>query len=128
MVKFLISKGIINLQKILALYSACTNRHFEVVKFLVENGANIHRFDKIVECILSTQTIPPFQKTNEYLDIFEEECLQIIQYLVSKGANIRENKDAALKYANQYKFFKIVNYLKSKGCKFNKKKNIKFIQ
>ena len=56
------------------LHTACLKGNFEIVKYLVEHGANIHSTDK-------------FNRTPIFYAI---KSLDIVKYLVKKGSNINQ--------------------------------------
>ena len=80
-----------------ALMWAVYNGHLEVVKYLVENGANINgnEYSMLIET-----------SDNGYLDI--------VKYLVENGANINANNNQALRLATNRNNIDVVNYLKDK--------------
>jgi len=73
--------------------------HLEVVKFLVENGANIHANNDLALC---------WAAENGYLEI--------VKYLVENGANIHANNDCALRWAAYKGHLEVVKYLIENGA------------
>lgn len=81
------------------LYRAATLGHLGVVKYLVEQGANIHALDDDALCYASK---------NGHFDI--------VKYLVEHGANIHAGDDGALRWASRNGYFDIVKYLVEHGA------------
>jgi ankyrin repeat protein len=77
------------------LRSAAHNGHFEIVKYLVEHGANIHA-------------------DNDYALRYAARNghLEVVTCLVENGADIRAEGDYALRWAARNGHFDIVNYLR----------------
>jgi len=83
----------------------CSRIQLEVVKFLVENGANIHA------------------KNDHALKLAAANGhFEIVKYLIVKGANFHALNDQALRYAQKNKQYKIVRYLKTCQSKIQYKR------
>ena len=78
---------------------ASIGNHLEVVKFLLEKGANIHAQD---DYALRSAT--------------ENHHLEIVKFLLEKGANIHAQDDDALILASMYGHLDIVKFLLEKGA------------
>ena len=90
------------------LMSACRSGNFQVIKHLIELGADVNTAD----C----------SKTTPLHIACREGSLRIVQYLVEKGANIEaknEEKKTPLDYAIAASKQEVVEYLVSKGAKKN---------
>jgi len=73
------------------------NGHIEIVKYLVENGADIHAYnDEALQ--LSTK----------------KGHIGVVKFLVENGANIHVNDDIALRWSAENGHTEIVEYLKEK--------------
>ena len=66
------------------------------VKYLIENGADIHTCDDIALCLYAK---------NGYLEI--------VKYIIKQGADIHVNNDYALRLSALYGHLEVVKYLKS---------------
>ena len=77
------------------LGEACWNGNLEVIKDLVENGADIHNF-------------------NDWPLTVAAYCghLKVVKYLVEKGADIHSGDDRPLENAARNGHLEIVNYLR----------------
>jgi len=96
-VKFLIENGAnIHVWNDWTLRWAARNGHLEIVKYLVEKGANIHVMD---ERALHWAA--------------ENGHLEIVKYLVENGADIHAGNDYALCWAAERGHLKVVKYLQS---------------
>jgi len=84
-----------------ALIWSCHQGHFEVVKYLVETGAELHAQHEQALCLAC-----------------EQGYFEIVKYLVEAGANIRIDNNKPLHQAYKKGRFRIVQYLVDKGCKF----------
>ena len=93
-VKYAIDKEGIRYMYETALTWASVYGHLQIVKYLVEHGADIHAFDDNVLIAAST---------NGRYDV--------VKYLVEKGANIHAKDDAALKSAVKYGQLPVIKYL-----------------
>lgn len=128
-VKFLIEKGVdIHLDNNLALHKAveygkldvtkhllhhggfgsysssmigtsASNGHFEVVKFFVENGADIHANSEFA--------LKSSAKNNHF---------SIVKYLVEKGADIHVDNDYPFQYSAHHEYFKLIKFLIENGA------------
>ena len=79
-----------------SLLNACYIEDIVMVKYLVERGADIHARDDWPLYLASKQGY-----------------FRIVKYLVERGADIHSNDDVALKIAERYGHIEIVNYLNS---------------
>ena len=82
------------------LFTACELRHLDVVKYLVEKGADIHA---------ANDYALRYASFNGHLDV--------VKYLVEKGANIHAVDDYALRYAADNGRLDVVKYLVEKGAR-----------
>ena len=97
-IKYLVENGAnIHTEKNYLLKAAAENGYLEIVKFLVEKGANIHAGDDYV------------LKSAAY-----NGHLEMVKYFVEKGANIHAHNDEALKWAAEKGHLEVVKYLNSK--------------
>jgi len=93
-VKYLVEKGAdVHVNNDEALKFASFKGRLEVVKYLVENGADVHIYDYALR----------------YASI--KGHFEIVRYLVENGADIHVNNDEALKWASKYGHLEIVEYL-----------------
>jgi len=83
----------------IALNSASEKGHLKIVKYLVENEANIHNSDEF-----------PLR-----LAIYNGH-LEIVKYLIELGAYIHIYEDFALRIASKNGYLEIVKYLVEKGA------------
>jgi hypothetical protein len=99
-IKFLIENGAnIHAKDDDSLYWAAYYGYFDVVKYLVEHGANVHANDDYALRCAAE---------NGYLDM--------IKYLVEHGADIHADDDYALETAVYHGNFDIVKYLTEHGA------------
>ena len=79
-----------------ALIEASSGGHLDIVKYLVENGADIHA-------------------ENDYALIWASNYghLEVVKYLVENGANIHAENDEALRTARWNEDLEVVKYLES---------------
>jgi ankyrin repeat protein len=89
-----------------ALNGASENGHLEVVKYLVEAGADIHNSDEF-----------PLR-----LAIYNGH-LEIVKYLIELGADIHIYEDFALRIASRDGYLEIVKYLVEKGADIHAEDN-----
>jgi ankyrin repeat protein len=82
-----------------ALRWASEKGHLEVVKYLVEQGANIHAENDIALRHASS-----------------DGYFEVVKYLVEKGANIHALDDGALRWASENGHFEVVKYLVEHGA------------
>jgi ankyrin repeat protein len=75
------------------LFNASLDGSLEVVKYLVEQGADIH-------------------DNNDLVLIWARGHLEVVKYLVEQGADIHAKNDAALKWASENGYYEVVIYLK----------------
>jgi ankyrin repeat protein len=81
------------------LYKASQNGNLEVVRYLVENSADVHHCDGWALRRAS-----------------ENGHLEVVKYLVKCGADIHVNNDIALRLASQKGHLKVVKYLVECGA------------
>jgi hypothetical protein len=106
-VKYLIEHGAnINADNDAALRFSAQNGHLEIVKYLIEHGANIH-------------------SVNDHALRFSAQKghLEIVKYLIEHGANIHDKNDHALRLSAQKGHLEIVKYLIEHGADINVIKN-----
>ncbi len=103
--------------------------HLEVVKYLVEHGADVHAED---DAALELASMNGYLKIVEYLtekgaNIHTEDdwalrhaCqsghLEVVRYLVEHGANVHAGDDEPIKWAIQQGHLNIVRYLVENGA------------
>ena len=77
-----------------ALRQASRNGHLEIVKYLIENGANIHA-------------------ENDYALRWasNEGHLEVVKYLIKKGTDVHAENDHALRWASGKGHLEIVKFL-----------------
>ena len=81
------------------LIKASQNGYLEVVKYLVEQGANV-----------STNNDYSLRMASRYGH------LEVVKYLVDQGANVHARNDDALRWASRYGHLKIVKCLVEQGA------------
>ena len=81
------------------LYEAAKYGYLDIVKYLVEHGADIHDDDYRAVC-----------RASEYGH------LNVVKYLVEHGADIHADYDASLQWASQNGHLDIVKYLVEQGA------------
>ncbi|PVZ98621.1 hypothetical protein BB558_005371 [Smittium angustum] len=86
---------------------ASSNGYLDIVKNLVENGADIHQNNEVALKEASE---------NGYLDI--------VKYLVENGANIHADQEWALGMASKSGYLDVVKYLVEKGAKVQARENL----
>ena len=92
------------------LYWAAGNGQLDIIKCLVENGADIHAWeDYALRCACSYGQ------------------LDMVKYLIEKGANIHAYNDEALRYATGNGYLEIVEYLIEKGVKPQKLEHLMYM-
>ena len=89
-----------------AVQSACERGYLELVKVLVENGANIHNKALRKAC--------------------ENGNLHIVQFLVEKGVDIHAQQDLALREAAKRNHFQLVEFLLQSGADVHAKNDLIF--
>ncbi len=89
------------------LVDACYYGFLHMVKYYVENGANIH-----------------FRDDYPLKEACSRGHLDIVKYLIENGANIHGVKDEVLKYAVHYGQLETVKYLVETFCSSVKTKTI----
>ncbi|AYV85715.1 MAG: ankyrin repeat protein [Satyrvirus sp.] len=100
MVRYLVEKGAnIHACDDCALRLAARNGHLQVVQFLVEKGANLHACDYDALQVAA-----------------QNGHLQVVQFLVEKGANIHACNDYALRLAAQNGHLQVVQFLVEKDA------------
>ena len=125
------------------LIFACFRGHLPIVEYLISKGADIEAKDKsgnslihfsstrflsIVQYLIEKRNIDKDIKGYEERAPLHHACngghLQIVEYLISKGANIEakdKNKKTPLHYACYKGHLQIVEYLISKGANIKAK-------
>ena len=107
-VKYLVENGTnIHIYNNYGLRGASKNGHLDVVKHLVENGANVQVW---VDASLRLASI------NGHLDV--------VKYLVENGANIQAENDYSLRMASNNGHLDVVRYLISIYIERNKYKEL----
>lgn len=86
------------------LIHALEDHQFELAELLVKHGANIHIHDDWAVCKVAA-----------------EGPLRTLQFFVEHGANIHTNDDAPLCYACIHGNIELVNYLVDQGCDIHAK-------
>jgi ankyrin repeat protein len=92
-VKYLVQNGA-NVNNNSALRWAAYNGHLEIVKFLLENGANVHAWND-----------------SALRSAAENGHLEIVEFLVQNGANVHANNNSALRWAAIYGHLEVVKFL-----------------
>jgi len=82
-----------------SLRLAYESGHLSIVKYLVENGANIHIYRGLALRLSS-----------------KNGHLPVVKYLVEKGADIHANEDESLRSASKNGHLSAVKYLLEKGA------------
>jgi len=108
---------------------ASKNGHLEVVKFLVEKGANVHTNIDYPHCLASENGHLEVVKflVEKGADIHANDDyalqlasgnghLEVVKFLVEKGANIHVNNDDVLRLASEYGRLEVVKFLVEKGA------------
>ena len=90
----------------IALTSVCSNEHLHMLKYLVEQGIDIH-IDNEAALITSCSV----------------GHLESVKYLVELGANVKAKKSKALKVAIESNHKDVVEYLIEKGAKIYEKRS-----
>ncbi len=80
------------------LIEAVNIGQLEKIKYLVENGADIHGF-----------------KEASLINALKKGHLDVVKYLVEQGANIHSNNDYSLRVAAENGHLEVVKYLVEKG-------------
>ncbi|PVZ98947.1 hypothetical protein BB558_005042 [Smittium angustum] len=88
------------------LQEASSNGYLDIVKSLVENGANIHENNEIA-----------------LKEASENGHLDIVKYLVEKGADIHVDQNWTLGMASKSGYFDVVKYLVEKGANIQAREN-----
>lgn len=89
------------------LLDAAKNGYFQIVKYLISNGANINAVNMLGQYVLSIAVIKGY--------------LPIVKYIILKGANIHRNNNELLQYAVQKGHLNIIKYLVEHGANINAK-------
>ena len=84
---------------VLDLEYAAKNGHLHIVKYLTEQGANIHKWENI--------TLRTASRSGN---------LNVIKYLVEQGADIHVLNDAPIREASRCGYYNIVQYLVQQGA------------
>ncbi len=122
LVIYSISKGAdINEYSGLALRWAAEANHYEIVKYLVENGANdislaflnasMEGNIDIVKYLVEKGANIHFQNDQALILASIRGRLRVVKYLIEKGADIHINSDQPLRDASEYGHLGIVEYL-----------------
>ena len=99
-IKFLVENGAnIHADDDFALRWSSENGHLEVVKYLVENGADIQAEDNIALRLSA-----------------ENGHLEVVKYLVEQGADIHSDDDFALRWSAENGRLEVVKYLVENGA------------
>jgi len=102
-VKYLVENGVdIHYKNDKALRKSAREGHIEIFKYLVENGADIHA-------------------DNDYAfswSVVNGES-RLVKYLIEKGVDIHYDNDYALRISAEYGRFKLVRYLLENGADIN---------
>lgn len=128
-VKFLLNKGV-NLQADnKPLEAASIFGYSEIVKYLVENGANVTDNAliwasrsgnlELVKYLVDHGANIHANNENSLLTAVVSGYLDIVKYLVERGANFHLNNDNMLILASHYGRLEIVKYLVDKGANIN---------
>ena len=102
-IKYLVDHGAnVNAEDDEALILASKYGHLDVVEYLVDHGANIHAQD------------------DQALIYATRNChVDIVKYLVDHGANVNAEDNTALSYASENGEIKVVKYLVDHGANVN---------
>ena len=76
--------------------------YFEIVEYLVSQGADIHA-----------------QNNKSIINVSEKGNLKLVKYLVSQGANIHVNNNKAIRWASSNGHLEVVKYLLSQKTNIN---------
>ena len=98
-----------------ALIDAVDCGNVEIVKYLVENGADMENMNNI-------WGNTALMKIANAVCVESEICIEIAQYLLDKGANINaktRNGWTALMYASSYGYLDMVKFLVKNGANIN---------
>ena len=97
----------------------------DIVKYLVEHGANIHSLNdglnwasyygklEVVKYLLENGADVRFKDDFALRFASNFGYLEVVKYLVEHGANVHANDDQALKQARMNKHFDVADYLES---------------
>ena len=103
LVKYCLNKGCdvstISTDHEAPLIAAVYNRQFHIVKFLVENGADVHTWQEW-----------PFTYSVEH------GYLEMLQYFIEKGVDIHFKNEHALRWAARNGYLEMVKWLVEQGC------------
>jgi len=101
----------------------------EIVKYLVENGANIHAKNdqalrnasyygdlEIVKYLVKNGADIHVRNDEALRNACYKGQLEVVKYLVKNGADIHVRNDQALRWASYYGYFEIVKYLVENGA------------
>ena len=98
-VKYLIEQGAnINVNE-QTICLTLEHGHFDVVEYLIEHGANIHVW---------RENVLRYASKYGHFDV--------VKYLVGQGADIHDLDDYALRWASKFGYFDIVKYLIEQGA------------
>ena len=110
-----------------ALRWASENGKIEIVKYLVDHGANVHVLDDealrwasanghldVVEYLLDHNANIHARNNKALAWASQNGKIDVVEYLVDHGANIHANDDQALRWASANGHLDVVTFLKSK--------------
>ena len=121
-IKMLIEKGAIMNNDYMVMYSAKYG-HSEVLKYLIESGANIHVYDDalyksakyghlaVVKCLIEAGVDIHIYNDQALHLSAKYGHLDLVKYLLESNANIHAMNDLALKWAVYYGHLDVVKYL-----------------
>ena len=126
-VRYLVEYRGADIQMDAALRRASENGYLEVVKYLVEQGADIHSdndYPLRAAASYGHLAVVNYLVENEANEILDEVLilaalngqLEIVKYLVEQGADIHANNDYALQLAASYGNMPVVKYLVEQGA------------
>ena len=104
-----------------ALMYASENGHFEIVKYLIANGANI---DSTYSANTEIQSFLKLQLN--FIDFAKQGNLEKVKECIANGADVNAKKyygKTALKYASENGHFEIIKYLIANGADVNANNN-----
>ena len=89
----------------------------KTIKWMIENGADVHANDDLALCRASTNghlEVVEFLVKDEYSLRYASENghLEVVEFLVKNGADVHANDDLALCWASENDHLEIVEFLK----------------